>query len=134
MKRYYRGNCLTAILAVVTAGSLAAGVRGDILYQHTPGNGQAPSQVFPDFPDYSVYEFDDFAVDAAGWTVTKITIAGVEEGDPKLNTGVKLAITTGADFSLVTTTYDGVEDESGNLVFDNLNLTLDPGATLWITA
>jgi hypothetical protein len=134
MKTHSRRNLWAAVLALVAAGGLAAGVRGDVLYQQKTGNNQVPAQTFTDAGDFSTYEFDDFVVGSTGWNVTKITIAGVEEGDPTLNTGVKLAITTAADFTTVTTTYDGVEDDSGNLVFDNLNLTLDPGATLWMSA
>jgi hypothetical protein len=136
MKRHSRRDILATLLAVLAASSFAVGVRGDILYQQMPGNSQVPSQTFTDVPDFSTYEFDDFVVGATGWTVTKITVAGVDAGDPTLNTGVKLALTTGADFTLVanTTVYDGVEDGTGNLVFDNLNITLSPGVTLWLTA
>jgi hypothetical protein len=121
-------------MAFVAAGSFAAGVRADILYQQMPGASQVPSQAFTDTPDFSTYEFDDFVVGATGWTVTKITIVGSEQGDPTMNAGVKLAISTAGDANLVTTTYDGVEDATGNLIFDNLNIALDPGVTLWITA
>src|SRR5438552_8959809 len=134
MKGHFRRDIMARVIAVVAAGGLAAGVRGDVLYQQTPGNNQAPSQTFTDMADFSTYEFDDFVVGATGWTVTKITIAGIESGDSTTNTAVKLAITTTADFTMITTTYDGIEDDTGNLVFDNLNITLDPGATLWITA
>jgi hypothetical protein len=99
-----------------------------------PGANTVPSDTLTDLPDFSCYEFDDFVVGSTGWTVTKVTVAGYEDGDATFNTGVKLAITTAADFTMVTTTYDGVEDDSGNLVFDNLNIALDAGATLWITA
>jgi hypothetical protein len=134
MKGHFRRGIVAAIMAVVAAGSFAAGVRGDVLYQQTPGNSHVPSQTFMDAADFSTYEFDDFVVGDTGWTVSKITIAGFEQGDPTVNTGVKLAIITGADHNLATTTYDGVEDETGSLVFDNLSIALDPGATLWITA
>ncbi len=134
MKGHSRHDILAAIMAILATGSIAAGVRGDVLYQQTPGASQVLSQTLTDLPDLSAYEFDDFVVGDTGWTVTKITIAGIEEGDPTVNTAVRLAITTAADFTLLTTTYDGVEDNAGNLVFDNLNLALDPGATLWITA
>ncbi len=134
MKGHSRHDILAVIMAVVAAGSFAAGIRGDVLYQQTPGSSQVPSQNFTDSGDFSTYEFDDFLVRDVSWNVTKITIAGVEEGDPTLNTGVKLAITTGADFSLVTTVFDGVEDDTGSLVFDNVNSTLGFGANLWITA
>lgn len=133
MKSHSRHNIVAALLAVLAAGSFAAGVRGDVLYQQMPGSSQLPSQTFTDIPDFSTYQFDDFVVGATSWTVTKITLAGVEQGDPTLNTAVKLAITSVADFTQITTLYDGVEDETGNLVFDNLNITLDAGATLWIT-
>lgn len=138
MKRQCRREIWTAILAVAAAGSCAVGVRGDILYQQVPGSSEELAQTFTDtdYADYSTYEFDDFVVDQAGWNVSKITVWGVEDGDPTQNSGVKLALITAADFSLVPTVtiYDGIEDDAGNLVFDNLSLTLDPGATLWITA
>jgi hypothetical protein len=134
MKGHFRRDLVAAIIAVVAAGGFAAGVRGDVLYQQMPGTSQVPSQNFTDSMTFSTYEFDDFVVGANGWTVSKITIAGIEQGDPTTNTGVKLALTMAADFTTVTTTYDGVEDDTGNLVFDNLNIALDPGATLWITA
>jgi len=136
MKRHMRRGILAAILMVAAAGGSATVVRGDVLYQQMPGINQVSSQTFPDYPDFSSYAFDDVTVGDSGWTVTKITIAGVDYGDPTQNAAVKLAITTGADFTLVTddNTYQGVEDDSGNLVFDNLNLTFDPGTTFWITA
>jgi hypothetical protein len=134
MKGLSRHDILAALMAVMAAGGFAAGVRGDVLFQQLPGISQVPSQNFTDTPEFSTYEFDDFVVGANGWTVTKITVAGIEQGDPTLNTGVKLAISTGGDANLVTTTYDGVEDATGNLVFDNLNIALDAGATMWITA
>jgi hypothetical protein len=134
MKGHFRRAIVAAIMAIVAASGFAAGVRGDVLYQQTPGNSQVSSQTFTDAMDFSTYEFDDFVVGATAWTVSKVTIAGNEEGDPMTNTAVKLAITTAADFTMITTTYDGIEDQTGNLVFDNLNIALDPGATVWITA
>jgi hypothetical protein len=109
--------------------------RGDVLYGQDPSadSTTATSQTITDFPTFSAYQFDDFVVPDAGWTVTKVTIPGVEQGDPSFNTAVKLAITTVADFTQVTTTYDGVEDAMGNLVFDGLNINLAAG-TYWISA
>src|SRR5690242_15020982 len=117
MKRHCRCEIVAALLAVAAAGNWAVGVRGDILYQQAPGNSAVPAQTFTDtgFTDFSTYEFDDFVVGDTAWTVTKITVAGFEDGDPTQNTGVKLALVTAADFSLVPTTtiYDGIEDDAG---------------------
>jgi hypothetical protein len=125
-----------AIFGVIAAICVSASnVRADILYQQSPSadSSDAVSQTFTDFPDFSTYQFDDFMIEGTTWTVTKVTINGEDHGDPRFNTGVKLAFTTVADFASVTTTYDGVQDQMGNLVFDNLNISLGAG-THWITA
>jgi hypothetical protein len=114
----------------------ATSARADILYQQlTDRSNYFPSQNFTDIPTFSIYEFDDLRT--SGWAVNRITVYGHEQGNPDLNTGVHLAFTAAPDFRLVmagNTIYNGVEDASGNLVFDNLNLHLTAGSSLWMTA
>ena len=90
------------------------------------------SQVSPDFSPATSYCFDDFAVPGTGWDISKVTAFGTEKGNPGLDTAVSLAFTTTADASAIATTYTGVEDASGNLVFTQ-PIHLDAG-NYFITA
>jgi len=114
---------------------LVPSARGDILYEQlTDHSTYYPAQYFTDIPDYSIYEFDDFQVGDRAWIVNRVTVYGHEQGMPELNSGVYLAFTTAPDFGLVDEVFSGYEDTEGNLVFDDLDLYLEPGSYLWITA
>jgi hypothetical protein len=125
---------IVPMLFAVCVGVSSA--RADILYQQmqSPESTTASSQTLTDFPTFSTYQFDDFVVGETAWTVTRVTIPGFEQGDSTANTAVKLAFVPDHDFSLVGTTYNGTEDDHGNLVFDNLNINLSAATTYWITA
>jgi hypothetical protein len=123
------------IWTVLVGYSLVPSARADILYeQRTDYSTRYPAQCYPDLPDFSIYEFDDFQVGDRGWTINRVTVHGYEQGTAAMNTGVYLAFVSGPDFNLVDEVFHGYEDTDGNLVFDDLDLYLQPGTYLWITA
>ena len=82
------------LLAVAVAALLSwsAAARADILYTQ-PYDGVSPgvpSQVFPDFPNFSTKAFDDFTATGSGWLVQGATIYGQEQGDPTQNVSINL--------------------------------------------
>ncbi len=126
---------LAAVAGLLTVPATAqAGVLYSQPYDGTsPG---APSQVFPDFTNFSTQSFDDVTVTGAGWLVQAVTIYGQEQGDPTQNIAVNLQFqsTSLPSFGNMTAPiYTGTEDSSGNLNFTGLNINLAPG-TYWITA
>ena len=123
-------------LAILAGLGLAAAhpANAQVLYKQSDDgtNVAILSQVSPDNPNFTSYCFDDFAVPGTGWDISKVTAYGTEKGNPGLDTAVSLAFTTTADASAIATTYDGVEDADGNLVFTQ-PIHLDPG-NYFITA
>ena len=123
-------------LAILAGLGLAAAhpANAQVLYAQ-PYDGTSysiVSQVFPDLPNFTSYCFDDFNVTGPGWDISQVTAYGTEKGVAGMNTAVSLAFTTVADASAIATTYNGVEDASGNLVFTQ-PIHLDPG-NYFITA
>ena len=128
-------DSLTSLSLAILAGlGLAAAhpAHAQVLYKQSfISRSVIVSQVFLDKPKYSSYCFDDFAVTGAGWDISKVTAFG-SGGNSELNDAVSLAFTTTPDASAIATTYNGVEDAIGNLVFTQ-PIHLDPG-NYFITA
>lgn len=91
------------------------------------------SQVFPDYPEFSIFQFDDFTVDGCAWRIRKITAYGNELGNAANNQAVRVRIQERANFEDPGTVYldaGGIEmgeNVASLLVFDNLNLLLPAG-------
>jgi hypothetical protein len=105
---------------------------GDIVNQ-PPNGGGVVSQVFPDFPDFSTFAFDDFST-TQPYNLTSLTVFGVEQGDSSQNVAVTAEIWNGlpgVGSSILS--FSGSEDGSGNLNF-NLGNALLPTGSYWLTA
>jgi hypothetical protein len=74
-----RVMAFVAIGAVALFAALTSKAEASTLWDQSNNLGQGVvAQEFPDFPNFSSYEFDDFVVDAPGWIVTRVTIFGQE--------------------------------------------------------
>jgi hypothetical protein len=97
-------------------------------------SGAYVAQSFPDFPDFSTYEFDDFST-SADYYVDTLTVPGVESGDRDENVGVIGEIWTGLPDKggALVMSGSGSEGDDGGLVIDFAGQTLVAG-DYWITA
>lgn len=125
-----------AVLGLVSAIALTANAQ--LWDQSSSLGGGVVAQDFPDFPNYSTYEFDDFVVAAPGWNVTRVTIYGAERGNSSFTTSLELRILDAPDANanvVASATVSPAAGHGPNLVFDNgaTLFTLSPG-TYWISA
>jgi hypothetical protein len=132
MKRYMALLALTVALSSATnaqlwdqSGSLGAGT---------------VAQAFPDFPNFTTYEFDDFTVAAPGWNVKRVTIYGTERSgsNPNLTTTLELRIldAPNASANVIASVSVPGAGHAPDLVFGDGSttlFTLSPG-TYWISA
>jgi PEP-CTERM motif len=123
-------------IALVTAALFLAGsqtTRADIIVNQAPNGGNIVSQVFPDFPAFSTYSFDDFTTTQA-YQLTSLTAFGTEAGDPSQNVSVTAEIWNGLPGSgSMILSFTGSEDGAGSLNF-SLGNALLPAGSYWLTA
>lgn len=127
---------VTVVLSVVSA--LMSAGNALVLWDQSSALSSTGvvAQDFPDFPAYSTQEFDDFVVSAPGWFITRITIYGIERGNPALNQSLEIRIQSSlgvggwaTNIPVTNATYS-----NGNLIFDvTPTFQLAPG-TYWISA
>ena len=91
------------------------------------------AQNFSDYPTYSSYELDDFVVGGGGWSVSDVSIYGIDLGNPAYNTAVKVAVYAVPDATSapVAGPFTGTQ-VGADLIFSGLSATLSPG-TYWIS-
>jgi hypothetical protein len=128
---------LASVGAITLVGSASADVIWD---QRWDGLGRAVvAQMWPDFPDFDAFEFDDFSIpDGPGYFLTTLNVEGLEGGDPEFNEAIVAEIWDGLPGSfggsIVMVSISGSEDPAtGNLTFDFGGQPLLPG-NYWITA
>ncbi|MGQ9658450.1 MAG: PEP-CTERM sorting domain-containing protein [Fimbriimonadales bacterium] len=126
-----------AVLGLVSAVALSS---ASVLWDQSNSLvGGVVAQEFSDFPNYTTYEFDDFVVAAPGWDVKRVTIYGVEGGNPAFTLSLRLRIFDAPDANanvVASATVSPAAGHGPNLVFgDGVNtlFTLTPG-TYWISA
>jgi len=120
------------LLVMLVVASFSAGAYASGVLWNQPWDGVSAgvvAQEFSDFPPYSSYEFDDFAVPAGGWLIDKVIIYGVEQGLPQYNTGVQLSFTGSPGYA--GGQYIGSQ-VGQDLVFNLPNVPLGQG-TWWIS-
>ncbi len=131
MRRYF------GLLALAVA--LTSAASANILWDQSANLGVGTvAQDFPDFPNYTTYEFDDFVVSAPGWFVTQVTIYGAEQGNAGLTTTLELRIldAPSANANVIASVSIPGAGHSADLVFGDGSstlFTLTPG-TYWISA
>ncbi len=131
MRRYFG---LLALAAALTSAASA-----NILWDQSANLGAgAVAQDFPDFPNFTTYEFDDFVVSAPGWFVTQVTIYGLDRGNAGLTTTLELRIldAPSANANVIASVSIPGAGHSADLVFGDGSstlFTLTPG-TYWISA
>ena len=137
-----RVMAFVAIGAVALFAALTSKAEANTLWDQSNNLGTGVvAQEFPDFPNFSSYEFDDFVVDAPGWIVTRVTIFGQEgtSSNPALTQRLELRILDAPSASanvIQSVTINLTAGHPPNLTFDNGGnplFTLDPG-TYWISA
>ena len=91
------------------------------------------SQLFTDvgFIEYSTKIFDDFTINAA-YTLTTLTVYGIERGDPTYNVAVTAEISSTPDYNAAILSVVGTQ-VGDDLIFDFGGALLAPG-TYWLTA
>lgn len=126
-----------SVLALSAALVIKAEARGTVLFDQSTNLTEfgTVSQEFPDFPDFTTAEFDDFTVPSPGWFISRITIYGVEQGNSNLTTNLRLIITRapGLNQTRVVDITTAGTGHGPNLVFNLNNIQLNPG-TYWIAA
>jgi hypothetical protein len=137
-----RVMAFVAIGAVALFAALTSKAEASTLWDQSNNLGQGVvAQEFPDFPNFSSYEFDDFVVDAPGWIVTRVTIFGQEgtSSNPALTQRLELRILDAPSASanvIQSVTINLTAGHPPDLTFGNgVNelFTLNPG-TYWISA
>lgn len=118
-------------------GSGGHGGGSDAVLYEQAWDGSSPGVVaqdfYQDYPTYSTQEFDDFTVPSPGWIVERVTVFGVEYGNPGMNAAVYLRFQNNYGVE-AWSGYTGTQ-VGNDLVFTfrKGDLVLQPG-TYWITA
>ncbi|MBV6457310.1 MAG: hypothetical protein HONBIEJF_00418 [Fimbriimonadaceae bacterium] len=130
-----------SLIAALTAAACSS--YGLVIYEKRPDTSGSAyiSQDFPDFPSYSTATFDDVHL---AWPspLGRISIYGLELGDPAFNEGVFLGIGTAPGYDAITKIYPGAyvaqprsstaSPLRGNLEFDLAGDVYS--GTIWVSA
>lgn len=129
-------NLLVAAALVAVVGANANGTIYEQAYDGTSSG--AVAQDFTDFPTFSSFEFDDFMVSDPQWNIKKVTIYGLEQGNPNFNIDARLVITQNPSMTAPGTVYhfDAGGVLAGNNLEFNVPFNLTTGAYYigaWVT-
>ncbi len=128
----------TVVHALVAVGICSVAVADVIVDQPWDGVAfSARAQVYPDFPDFDVFQLDDFSIDQA-YAITNMIGPGVDVGIPEANIAVVGEIWDGLPGvfggRLVMTSVDGFEDPVTHTLFIDFGGQVLGAGEYWIAA
>lgn len=129
----------TILLVVFASGTTLAEVIVEQVYDGS--SVSRTSQEFPDYAEFSVFQFDDFTT-TQEWLVTALTVPGTDAGDPN-DANVDVVAEIWTDFpedpncattgQLVLSAHGSEDEATATLSFDFEGQSL-PAGTYWLRA